>query len=73
MSARIYARAAEVLSGLLAERRITAAELARELEIDAGILRRILNGKQKSISTRNLLLFSRYFGMELQELIDRIS
>ena len=73
MSARTYARAAEVLCGLLAERGLTAAELARELEIDAGILRRILNGRQKSISTRNLLLFSRYFGMELQELIDRIS
>ena len=73
MSARIYERAAEVLSGFLAEEGITAAELARRLEIDAGILRRILTGKQKSISTRNLLLLSRYFGMELQELIDRIS
>ena len=73
MSARIYERAAEVLSGFLAEEGITAAELSRRLEIDAGILRRILTGKQKSISTRNLLLLSRYFGMELQELIDRIS
>lgn len=73
MSARSYEHAAEVLSELLAERSVSAVELSRQLEIDAGILRRILTGRQKSISTRNLLLLSRYFGMELQELMDKIS
>lgn len=73
MSARTYEHAAEVLSGLLAERSVSAVELSRQLEIDVGILRRILSGRQKSISTRNLLLLSRYFGMELQELMDKIS
>lgn len=73
MSARSYEHAAEVLSELLAERSVSAVELSRQLEIDAGILRRILSGRQKSISTRNLLLLSRYFGMELQELMDKIS
>lgn len=73
MSARSYEQAAAVLTELMESRAVSAAELSRTLEIDAGILRKILTGRQKSISTRNLLLLSRYFGMELRELIDRIS
>ena len=73
MSARRYEQAAAVLTELMESRAVSAAELSRTLEIDAGILRKILTGRQKSISTRNLLLLSRYFGRELRELIDRIS
>ena len=73
MSARSYEQAAAVLTELMESRAVSAAELSRTLEIDAGILRKILTGRQKSISTRNLLLLSRYFDMELRELIDRIS
>ena len=73
MSARSYERAAQVLTELMRSRRVSAAELSRKLEIDAGILRKILTGRHKSISTRNLLLLSRFFDMEMNELIDRIS
>ena len=73
MSARCYERAAPVLTELMNERALSAAELARRLEIDSGILRKILSGRQKSISTRNLLLLARFFDMEMNELIDRIS
>ena len=73
MSARRYERAASVLTELMNERALSAAEIARRLGIDGGILRKILSGRQKSISTRNLLLLARFFDMELNELIDRIS
>lgn len=52
---------------------MTAAELSRQTGIDAGILRSILNGKRKSISTRNVFLLARHFGLSMQQFIDSIS
>ena len=51
---RSFKAAPEVLSAWMDERKLTAAELSRQTGIDAGILRSILNGKRKSISTRNV-------------------
>ena len=70
---REYERAASVMSQWLRELDITAAELSRRTGIDAGILRSILSGKRKNISTRNVFLLARYFGLSMQQLIDLIS
>lgn len=70
---REYERAASVMSQWLRDHGMTAAELSRQTGIDAGILRSILSGKRKSISTRNLFLLARYFGLSMQQLIDTIS
>ncbi len=70
---RTYARAAQVIGGWLDERGMTAAELSRQTDIDAGILRDIVTGRKTSISTRNLLILARFFGFEMQEMIDLIS
>lgn len=67
---RSYERAAAVLNQWLQDHDMTAAELSRQTGIDAGILRSILNEKRKSISTRNLYLLSRYFGVSMQQLMD---
>lgn len=70
---RSFKAAPEVLSAWMAERQLTAAELSRQTGIDAGILRSILNGKRKSISTRNVFLLARHFGLSMQQFIDSIS
>lgn len=70
---REYERAASVMSQWLRDHGMTAAELSRQTGIDAGILRSILSGKRKSISTRNLFLLARHFGLSMQQLIDTIS
>lgn len=70
---RQYEHAAQTLTLWMQQRGITAVELSRQLEIDAGILRAILAGKQKNISTRNMLSLARYFGLSLQELIDKLA
>lgn len=67
---RIYENAALVLTEWLSEHEMTPAQFAREIGIDAGILRGILNGKTKSISTRNMYLLARYFGVSMQQLMD---
>lgn len=69
---REFENAAAFLNQMLSEQGICAAELSRRTQIDAGILRTILSGKKKSISTRNLLSLSRYFGMGMQEFMDKI-
>ena len=70
---RVYARAAQVISEWLDKRGMTAADLSRQTEIDAGILRDIMTGRKTSISTRNLLILARFFNLEMQEMIDLIS
>ena len=54
------------------EHQLTAAEFAREVGMDAGILRSILNGKKKSISIRNLMQIAKLFGVSLQQLMDML-
>ena len=70
---RSFKAAPEVLSAWMDARKLTAAELSRQTGIDAGILRSILNGKRKSISTRNVFLLARHFGLSMQQFIDSIS
>ena len=70
---REYDRAGIVMSQWLRDHGMTAADLSRQTGIDAGILRSILSGKRKSISTRNLLLLARYFGLSMRQFIDTIS
>ena len=55
------------------ERKLTAAELSRQTGIDAGILRKIMTGRETAVSTRNLITLARYFGLSMQELIDAFS
>ena len=52
---------------------LTAAELSRRTGIDAGILRKIMTGRETAVSTRNLMTLARYFGLSMQELIDAFS
>ena len=70
---RNYEHAASVLSEWFEERGISASEFAKMTQIDAGTVRNILAGRQKNISTRNMLIIARYFDLSLQELIDRLA
>ena len=70
---RTYEHAAPVLTALLQERGLGAAEFSRETGIDAGVLRAILSGRQKAVSTRNMLTLSRYFSCSLAEMIDLLA
>lgn len=70
---RTYEHAGTALQRLLDAHGLTPAALSAATGIDAGVLRRILSGRQKSISTRNLVSFSRFFGLSLMELIDLFS
>ena len=70
---RRYERAAGTLRVWLRERAVGTVQLSRQTGIDAGILRSILNGKRKSISTRNVFLLARHFGLSMQQFIDSIS
>lgn len=67
---RSFKAAPEVLSAWMDERKLTAAELSRQTGIDAGILRKIMTGRETAVSTRNLMTLARYFGLSMQELID---
>jgi transcriptional regulator with XRE-family HTH domain len=69
---RSFKAAPEVLSAWMDERKLTAAELSRQTGIDAGILRKIMTGRETA-STRNLMTLARYFGLSMQELIDAFS
>ena len=60
---RTYEQAARILTQWMGEHQLTAAEFAREVGMDAGILRSILNGKKKSI---------KLFGVSLQQLMDML-
>lgn len=69
---RTYEQAARILTQWMEEHQLTAAEFAREVGMDAGILRSILNGKKKSISIRNLMQIARVLGVSLQQLMDML-
>ena len=70
---RSFKAAPEVLSAWMAERQLTAAELSRQTGIDAGILCKIMTGRARAVSTRNLMALARFFGCSMQELIDAFS
>lgn len=70
---RTYEHAAAVLNQWLDERGMTPAEFAREVGIDGGIIRAILSGRKKNISTRNMLLIARFFGVSMRQLVDTLS
>ena len=70
---RTFEKAAPVLSEWMQTRQLTAAELSRLTGIDAGILRRIMTGRERAISTRNLMVMARSFGMGMQELMDEMA
>lgn len=65
--------AAAVLSKLMEERGLTAAELSRQTGIDAGILRNIMCGRKTSVSTRNIVILARFFGFSMEELINKFA
>ncbi len=70
---RTYGRAAGVLNLWLRERAVASCQLARQTGIDPGTVRRILSGQQSAISTRNMLALSKFFGVSLRELMDKLS
>ncbi len=70
---RQYEHASEILQQWMKQKGVSAAEMAEKLQIDAGILRAILSGRQKNISTRNMILLARYFDISLQNLIDALA
>ena len=70
---RTFEKAAPVLSAWMQTRQMTAAELSRQTGIDAGILRKIMTGRERAISTRNLMTLARYFGLSMQALMDAFS
>lgn len=65
-----FEHAAEVLTVLMEERDLTAAELSRQTEVNAGTIRNLMTGT--NISTRNLMTLARYFGMSMEEFIRKI-
>ena len=69
---RRFEHAAEILAALMEERGLTAAQLARQTGINAGTIRNLLTGKQSNVSTRNIMNLARYFGMSMEDLIQKI-
>ncbi len=67
-----FEHAAETLTELMRQRGLNAAELSRQTMIDPGILRSIMTGKRKSVSTRNIMTLAHYFGMSMEEFIEKI-
>ena len=70
---RQYKRAAGTLNFWMRKRALVVCQLARQTGIDPGILRKILSGQQRAISTRNMVALSKFFGISLQELMDKLS
>ena len=64
---RTFEKTAPVLSAWMQTR------LSRQTGIDAGILRKIMTGRERAISTRNLMALARYFGLSMQALMDAFS
>ena len=52
---------------------MTVVEFSAVTGIDAGTLRDLLNARKRSISTRNLMIMARAFGMGMQELMDELA
>lgn len=67
-----FEHAAEILTALMEEQGLTAAELARRTGINAGTIRSLMTGKQSNISTRNIMNLARYFGMSMEDFIQKI-
>ena len=67
-----FEHAAEVLTALMEEQFLTAAELSRRTEINAGTIRNIMTGRTNNISTRNIMTLAHYFGMSMEEFIHKI-
>ena len=67
-----FEHAAEVLTALMEEGDLTAAELSRQTEVNVGTIRNLMTGRQTNISTRNLMTLARYFGMSMEEFIRKI-
>ena len=67
-----FEHAAEALTALMEERDLTAAELSRQTEVNAGTIRNLMTGRQTNISTRNLMTLAHYFGMSMEEFIRKI-
>lgn len=70
---RTFENAAAALAELLELRGLSPKALAEAVGIDPALVRRILRGKQKRVSTRNLVGFARALDISLAELIDRLS
>ncbi len=62
--------AGRILTDLMETRGLSAAELSRQTGIDAGILRKIMTGRETAVSTRNLMALSRYFDSSMADFID---
>lgn len=67
-----FEHAAQSLTALMEEQGLTAAELSRRTEVNAGTIRNIMTGKQTNISTRNIMTLAHYFGMSMDEFIQKI-
>ena len=52
---------------------MTAVEFSDATGIDAGTLRDLLQARNQNISTRNLMVMARSFGMGMQELMDEMA
>ena len=70
---RQYENAAIRLGCWMRERAVGSSQLARQTGIDAGTLRNILSGRQRAISTRNMVALAKFFGVSLCELMDKLS
>ncbi len=70
---RMYHNAAPVLAAHLEHLGMTVVEFSAVTGIDAGTLRDLLNARKRSISTRNLMIMARAFGMGMQELMDEMA
>ena len=70
---RQYENAAVRLGCWMRERAVGSSQLARQTGIDAGTLRHILSGRQRAISTRNMVALARFFCDSLGELMDKLS
>ena len=55
------------------ERAVESSQLSKQTGIDAGTIRHILSGRQRTISTRNMVALARFFGISLRELMDKLS
>lgn len=66
---RQYEKAAMELGCWMRERAVGSSQLS----IDAGTIRHILSGRQRAISTRNMVALARFFGISLRELMDKLS
>lgn len=70
---RTFDAAAKALTARMQAQGLNAAELSRRTGIDAGILRKIMTGRQTAISTRSLMTLAQYFGCSMQTLLDEFS